>query len=327
MKHPPYHLRPNKFVDRFLLLEALRRLQRLFDPERSLYVGLGGPFLEDFRLVSSAFPSMRMICLERNYQTHLRQRFHRTSRLIELRNEDATSFVKASFPENQPVIMWLDYTDLRYAHFDDFMNVLQRCAEMSIVRITLQADPKSWLPPVPKSEQDRWNEMLAERIDKFNQTFGKLLERPVKDDEDFINNFPLLVQGMVSHAANIGIPKRLGKAFQVLSSTHYSDNNTTMLTITGIVCQNDQVPTVRRLMRGWKYFNGDWAPPSRIDVPDLSQKERLALERYLPSATRTGKRLQQYLGYKIDDSESESLRKCQQLAEFWPLFPQFARIQ
>ena len=46
----PYRLRPNKAVDRELFLSLLMRLAPALSLEKYHYVGLGGPFLEDFRL-------------------------------------------------------------------------------------------------------------------------------------------------------------------------------------------------------------------------------------------------------------------------------------
>ena len=47
----PYKLRPNKAVDRELFLSLLCRLGAHLMVERYKYIGLGGPFLEDFRLL------------------------------------------------------------------------------------------------------------------------------------------------------------------------------------------------------------------------------------------------------------------------------------
>ena len=49
----PYRLRPNKAVDRELFLSLLMRLTPKLGLEKYHYVGLGGPFLEDFRLLHS----------------------------------------------------------------------------------------------------------------------------------------------------------------------------------------------------------------------------------------------------------------------------------
>ena len=60
----PYRLRPNKAVDRELFLSLLMRLAPKLALEKYHYVGLGGPFLEDFRLVHGRLGIAKMTCIE-----------------------------------------------------------------------------------------------------------------------------------------------------------------------------------------------------------------------------------------------------------------------
>jgi hypothetical protein len=60
----PYRLRPNKAVDRELFLALLVRLAATMKIENHQYVGLGGPFLEDFRLIHARLGINDMVCIE-----------------------------------------------------------------------------------------------------------------------------------------------------------------------------------------------------------------------------------------------------------------------
>ena len=60
----PYKLRPNKAVDRELFLGMLARLAASLKLENYRYVGLGGPFLEDFRLIHARLAIKDMVCIE-----------------------------------------------------------------------------------------------------------------------------------------------------------------------------------------------------------------------------------------------------------------------
>jgi len=64
----------------------------------------------------------------------------------------------------------------------------------------------------------------------------------------------------------------------------------------------------------------------RRTIPVLSIKERLKLEKYLPSKVSTGKSLARALGYLIDDRESRSLQKLQQYSDFYRYYPKFAKV-
>ena len=76
----------------------------------------------------------------------------------------------------------------------------------------------------------------------------------------------------------------------------------------------------------FKNWNLDWEDPRRIDVPILSTKERLHLEKCLPTKTKTGRSLSRALGYRIDNTESQHLEKLKQYEKFYQYYPYFARI-
>ncbi len=145
MKHPPYHLRVNKAIDRFLLVEILDILKRYCDISDYTYYGFGGPFLGDCRLIHDHCPEIQIVSIEKNQQTFKRQEFHHFSKKLNLRNEDFASFL-AHFSSSGREIFWLDYTDLKFGHFDEFMSLLGKVSENSVVKITIRAEPdnKNW---------------------------------------------------------------------------------------------------------------------------------------------------------------------------------------
>src|SRR4051812_19769363 len=88
----PYRLRPNKAVDRELFLSLLARFAPKLGLEQYHYIGLGGPFLEDFRLVHSRLGIGRragrgrigrLTSVESDKDVHLRQVFNSPIESIE----------------------------------------------------------------------------------------------------------------------------------------------------------------------------------------------------------------------------------------------------
>jgi hypothetical protein len=69
----------------------------------------------------------------------------------------------------------------------------------------------------------------------------------------------------------------------------------------------------------------NWGKPQRIDVPFLSTKERLALQKYLPCEEDAGRKLLKILGYSIDDDRTKAAAKMKQYAEFYRYYPYFVR--
>ena len=59
----PYHLRQNKAVDRAVFIDMLMRIHTYISVRDHAYVSLGGPFLEDFRIIHAALGIRRMISL------------------------------------------------------------------------------------------------------------------------------------------------------------------------------------------------------------------------------------------------------------------------
>ncbi|MYA69240.1 hypothetical protein F4009_09095 [Candidatus Poribacteria bacterium] len=64
----------------------------------------------------------------------------------------------------------------------------------------------------------------------------------------------------------------------------------------------------------------------KIEVPTLSIKERLHLEKYLPTTKKTGRSLSRALGYKIDDTSNKHIEQLKQYEEFYQYYPYFARV-
>ena len=230
-------------------------------------MGLGALFWKIVGLFTTVCPEMKIVSIETNQQTFKRQKFHRFSKNLELRQEDFASFL-AHFSSNGGEIFWLDYTDLKYKHFEEFMSVLGQVSENSVVKITIRSEPyeKEW--------------------EDFEREYNQILPTPARQT-DIKRLFPFvkLLQKMFKLASQQELPASGESVFQLLDSSHYSDQ-THMLSITGIVCNRSEVLKIRQWFKNWEFRNLDWADPRRIDVPILSIKERLHLEKYLPTKNK-----------------------------------------
>ena len=315
MKHPPYHLRVNKAIDRFLLVEILDILKKHCDISDYTYYGFGGPFLEDCRLIYDRCPEVPIVSIEKNMETFKRQEFHRFSKKLELRNEDFATFL-AHFSSDGGEIFWLDYTDLKFGHFDEFMSILEKVSENSIIKITIRAEP---LPRElsPEEREKKWED--------FQKEYHRILPASIQQTNiERTLPFIKLLQEMLQIASQQALPESGESVFQLLNSSHYNDQ-TQMLSVTGIVCNKNEVLKIRRWFKDWGFTNLKWEDPHKIDVPILSIKERLHLEKYLPTTQRTGLSLSRALGYKIDTSK-EHIEKLKQYEEFYQYYPYFARV-
>lgn len=305
MKHPPYHLRPNKAIDRYMLVEVVQRLPRLKPLAQYYYVGLGGPFLEDFRLLASLFPTLRQISIEEDDETHKRQQFHLPSKNVRLVKDTFQGFMTKHMKDGARLVAWLDYTDLKLQWFYDFMNVLSRVGDYSVIKITLCVNP----PPA----------------DALQREFDEFLPGKVSESDRRKFPFAQLLQKMIRIAAEKAIPAVTERTFQILCSSIYSDG-TPMFTLTGMVCRNADVDRVRDCYGDWSLGNLEWADPEVIDVPVLSTKERLHLEKLLPCNQNDVERLVTTLGYNIENTREETVSKLLQYVAFHSCYPYFGKI-
>ena len=228
MKQPPYHLRVNKAIDRFLLVEILDILKKYCEISDYTYYGFGGPFLEDCKLINERFPEVKIVSIETNQQIFRRQEFHRFSKKLVLIRENSVGFL-ANFSSDGREIFWFDYTDLKFRHFGDFMDILGKVSDNSIVKITVRAET-----PEPDKKTE-WED--------FKKKYEKILPPSWQTHidtslpfEELKNNFIKLLHKMFQIASQQALPASGESIFQILDSSYYNDQNNNMLSITGIIC-------------------------------------------------------------------------------------------
>jgi len=316
MKHPPYHLRPNKAIDRLFLTEAIRRLDRWAKLSEYVYYGLGGPFLEEFRLLYELCPEIQMVSIEENENTYKRQQFHLPCGTVRLKKMEFKSFIAQYEPKDEKSIFWLDYPDLTYGNFEDFRALLEKISEKSMLKMTLRAEPRDYFA--------KHGERVGIGGERFRRQFGALMPDSTVDPPRTHDEFAFLLQEMVQVASQRALPSALPLQFQPVASFYYADQ-AKMFTITGVVCRRDGAAEVEQVFQDLRFSNLHWAKPTFIDVPFLSTKERLHLQRFLPCDKDVGRVLRQALGYLIDSDQAHTEVTLRQYADFHRYYPYFIR--
>lgn len=327
MKHPPYHLRTNKVVDRLLLVDVLRALGPNYN--QFTYYSLAGPFLEDLRVIDHFFPEIKLVSLESSTHTYKRQLFHKFNRHIDLRQRTLADFLAHDYEPGARDIFWLDYTDLKYTRFGEFQAVLDLVPDGSVVRITLRAQPELDLDMLRNRISDEELSRLTQQLQQtFEEEFQRVLPHPVPTAFGSPTEFARLVQGMVRRAASTALDTSGStRDFLPVQSTRYNDQ-TQMLTITGIVVRRDQLDVTREQLKSVRFVDFDWGEPMLVNIPALSVKERLYVEHHLPveAGTDAGEVLYAALEYMIDESAKRSKQQLAQYADYYREYPHFVRI-
>lgn len=309
----PYRLRPNKAVDRELFLSLLTRLAPKLALENYHYVGLGGPFLEDFRLIHGRLGIARMTCIETEEQVHKRQLFNRPVASIECVHKSLEDYLDET-DFDSPAVIWFDYTDPNeiITQIERFSRTVGTTPIGSILRITLNANPSSLGKPAGNlSEEELW----TWRLEKFKERLGAL--------------FPsgLAASGMTTKTFGLSLLRALKLAVEkeVLSfrdrrivwalATHYADGQA-MVTAALVVCQNND-KTIEESVKAWE-FHATTDAPHRVDLPALSTLERLTMESTDDAQTKMGFELPKS---NMGENPFEVFKK------FYRIYPHFSRVE
>jgi hypothetical protein len=334
-KHPAYHLRPNKAIDRSIFLELLHVLNSYESLNNHTYIGLGGAYLEDFRLLGNAFHKIQMISIEKEEEIFKRQAFHKCTSRITLHNCDIEQFLSSKFPSDSPTITWADYTGFNRQVLLEASDIARKSIPLSVVRITVCAEspiyyqlklgnrrPKD-MPPYLEKEFAAFQSSFKNTVDIEDTSPGDKLFTWNNFKED---NFPTLLSQIISTIISSSCTRP--KSYLPIHSVKYSDG-TIMLSITGIICHEEERENLKNhFQSNFEFFSFNAQVADTIDVPFLTTKERLYLESEIPVSEITGKVTFDRLGYLIEGQDSARLSKYKmaQYEKYHRLYPYFGKL-
>lgn len=283
----PYHLRPNKAVDRNLFIETLRMLDRVGDIDMTgyRYIGFAGPYLEDFKALHSALGISDMVSLEREDKPFRRQKFNRPLGCIEPLHTTSTSYI-SEYEWDKSSLFWLDFTAPGeiYNQIHDYKCVLEEAIPNTIVKITVNChfpalgQPQS-IPDECETEERKKKYRKQYKADILSDRMREYSPDPINIDDMTKDRLPRVYMQALSLATEAA-----ECAFIPLTAFYYADGQA-MLTMCGIVIEKGEEDRILHEsgMQDWEFsLNGNWdAAPSLIAVPDLTIKERTVLDRYL----------------------------------------------
>lgn len=318
-----YHLRPNKAVERSLFLDLLNRIGRTsFNISGYQYVGFGGPFMEDFKAVHVATRISNMTCIERDAVVQARQKFNCPLKCVEFIHADSSTFLD-DFQPVVPTVAWLDFTspgELRQ-QLDDTCKLVGKLAHGDIFKVTLNASVEALRNDPGNLRQ---NELVVLRRQVFEDRVK--LDKPlVVNLDDFkADKYPALLLQALHNAAKRGF-NNTSLVVQPLTAFSYSDG-TMMLTATGMVLDPTKTdikdfPESSRLSH-WSFSMLDWKFPIRIDLPVLSLRERMTLEKMQPNGSVQDAKI--VLG-EVINSEGIPPEAVTSFAKFYRIYPEFVR--
>lgn len=329
----PYQLRPNKFIDRRLFLEVLDFVRIWNGPARYIYASMGGRFLEDFKLIDERFPVDRMISIELDPATWVRQKFNCPLSTIECRNQTSEDFVDdfdqltgEVRDEDVRFIVWLDYAiaNDRGKQLQEYRELISKLAPGDVVKITLNANHQSIRPrwEIPREEDYRTVVLkeISQQLDKYAPPESVQPERLTAD------SFAGFIAEAVRIAALKGVEDNPQIRILPLAAFRYRDGPHQMLTVSAIVVDESLKRAIDedQFFRVWPFRATDWADVRLVDVPDLSVKERTTIDPLLTAGNESD--VHENLPFRLDAKEKDSLRLFRNYAEHFRRYPTFGRI-
>lgn len=314
----PYHLRPNKYVDREIFLDLLAKLDPCVNLGRYRYIGLGGPFLTDFRLIDNRFKMQRLVCLDSSSKVHKRQKFNCPSRNVTILCEKIGDYLdKRTF--RSPVVIWLDYTSARDIdeQISRFSRTVTNVPAHSIIRITMNANPNSLgIPPVDGNETSVVPKQKSQeyRLNRLKRKFEDLFPNNVSPDSMSRREYGKVLLRILKIAVD---KETMGGSLNVIwaLATHYADISP-MVTATAVVCRQKFHEEIKNIIDNWEYAS-DPRNPLLLDIPVLSTLERITM-----AASRNPRsKMKFHLG-----SGNMGLDPFEAYEKFYRVLPHFSRV-
>jgi hypothetical protein len=333
--HPPYHLRTNKAVDRLLLLKQISAsiAANVGLTEQSTYHSLGGPFMEDLQLIHRAIPSMKLVSIESNEQTHKRQERHRFTSSISVTKRTVADFLIHDYQPTGADIFWLDFTDLSLERISELQSLLSQLIPGSLMRITVAINNPLGISDLPNSiDKETISAIQNDRQSKFITSLEKYIPSRYKKNAmpKTQEEFAKLVQQTIRLAISDCMDRTNDREFVHVQTSRYSDG-TPMLSVTGLICdRKSQASFCSKLKRAKLSVDRRWANIEEISLPFLSVQERLMLNQSLPHIegdVSAGEALYEVLKYNVVDGMAKSKEALSQYAKFRHEYPSFIRLE
>jgi hypothetical protein len=320
----PYHLRANKAIDRYAFLELLSKIDRYSSIQCYKYIGFGGHSLEDFKYIHSRFGIRNMLSIEEDPDVYKRQKFNQPHNCINCLQQSSSQFID-EFQRIQETIIWLDYvkpSELR-KQIEEFQATISKLELLDIIKITVNSHAASYVPSNPSMTS---SDLQKDRISYLKAVLGDIFPAAeVKENMMTEKRFPEALHLVLKYAANLAMLGQNDIYFQPLTAFAYADGQQ-MLTVTGIILEQNEKQgfLAKTNIDKWELSNIDWKSPRRINVPDLTIKERLHIDSRLPNSE--AKTIQDELGFLFDNKKSVSLEMLETYVLFYRQSPYFSRI-
>jgi hypothetical protein len=320
----PYHLRPNKHVERQLFVELLERIGKFCDFKTYSYISMGGKFLSDFRAIHGRLGVQRMFSFEADACTYDRQVFNRPFTTIKCFHRKSSDFIEEfstlCSSDSDKCIVWLDYTSPkdRLQQLHELQSLVSRLTEWSIVKVTMNANPYAGFKE-KGNEGKLPMQLLEEQINEFFPESKRGIDYKL---EEFAGALGLAIKKAIVDGIE-GLPEVNAVPFALF---RYTDSLHQMITCSAILVPVAEKGTFleRSRLEDCEFYSGVWEKLHEIAVPDLSIKERMLIDEMI--FDEPIEQIHARIPFKFDEKLERSLFALQQYRLHYQRYPHFMRV-
>jgi len=270
-------IRPNKNVERKLILATLNRLRLQFSIADYRYVGFGSMWFSDFVLMHKALGISDMVTIENQKSRAKRVEFNKPFGCIAVKMEDATTALGEVLDDKQSIV-WLDYDGpLKNAVTGDIETAIGAMSPGSMFLVTINAMVEQLRGH--KNEDDEELSMIDYLVDVCEDESLRSRENEITRVQ-----FPEFAASILHERIKSAVlEKKPGCEYQPIWCYRYADD-AEMITVGGMIVDK---PARQKFVDSGA---GELAHVTgealfHIELPILTEKEKRALDKRLPSAT------------------------------------------
>ena len=322
----PYHLRPNKFIDREIFVDLINHLVPQRGTSKYVYISMGGQHLVDHSVVYRRAGIPNLFSFDFENKIVLRQNFNRpldTVHCEEMRSGQLAGKlddVMAKFPGSENAIIWLDYTSPweRLEQLQETVAVARRLQPGDILRVTFNT---SLITLDERGDSGAWKAAGASgpgpyRCERLRTQIGDFLPTGLTAISD--NGFPEAIVAAVSMAlSKASLESGEELTFKPVLLTTYKDGQR-MATVTVIV--DDQEHPFGGDIQTWPFLPKDWANIMEISAPDLSTREKYKIDQEISKPSQD---IHNIFGFPLSGDEPKSVKAIESYKKLRRYYPSF----
>lgn len=298
-----YLIRPAKQVERKLIIETLRTLNRSYKIEEYIYVGMGSLFYVDYKMFHKYLGIKSMISFEKEEEKIKRFQFNKPYDFIDLKPGISTDILP-TLNWNDNLIIWLDYDmPISTEVINDMLIVSNYLKDGGILIVTLDSKIEKFDVDYDPNKTDQYQA----RFDNFKRQLDPYYPSDIRKKDLTQKNFPRILHRIIRNVINEKLAERLVNLYQIFNFI-YKDSSP-MYTY-GCIFEKDKTKLDNSGIYDLDFISTNDELVS-INIPILTPFEKIHFDKLIPN-----------IKSKLKDFEMD-IKKLEDYERYYKYYPQY----